>query len=261
MKVRSLSLLSVFTPERGLSFAFGSAFRTRSLRQYSTMVDSPISETLPSWVLYISGSKGSSSASSGLVLANRDTAVWWSSSIWNGSSVSANQAGFLGLLQALPHFQNMSITEFAISTTLKTLKETFADPPSSSSTSFYNYIFDLESIAPLDITLCTHSKSPMLKRAKKLSVDALATGKQSCATAVIPQLAPESSSSSTYKLFFDGGSRGNPGDSGAGAVIYDGNSEIWYGANFMGGGFTNNQAEYYGLIMGESSAFTIIMLL
>lgn len=58
-----------------------------------------------------------------------------------------------------------------------------------------------------------------------------------------------------WLLRFDGGSRGNPGLGGAGAVIYvkeDGKEpqEVWHGYFFGGNPITNNQAEYKGLIEG-----------
>jgi ribonuclease HI len=64
-------------------------------------------------------------------------------------------------------------------------------------------------------------------------------------------------------LQFDGGSRGNPGIGGSGAVIYrlkeetrsydygDEFTEVWSGSFFLGEkGITNNVAEYFGLIHG-----------
>ena len=57
-----------------------------------------------------------------------------------------------------------------------------------------------------------------------------------------------------YILKFDGCSKGNPGPSGAGAVIYQNNSEIWACCQFVGMAKTNNQAEYYGLILGLEQA-------
>jgi ribonuclease HI len=57
-----------------------------------------------------------------------------------------------------------------------------------------------------------------------------------------------------YKLNFDGCSKGNPGLSGAGAVIYHHNKEIWYSDFFVGEKFTNNHAEYAGLILGLQQA-------
>ncbi|CAM9771076.1 unnamed protein product [Discosporangium mesarthrocarpum] len=58
-----------------------------------------------------------------------------------------------------------------------------------------------------------------------------------------------------YILQFDGGSRGNPGPSGAGAVIFrvDDNgdrTEVWSTTLWVGDSSTNNQAEYSGLIAG-----------
>lgn len=57
-----------------------------------------------------------------------------------------------------------------------------------------------------------------------------------------------------YILRFDGGSRGNPGLSGCGAVIYKNNDEIWSDYLFVGNFMTNNYAEYSGLILGLKQA-------
>ena len=74
-----------------------------------------------------------------------------------------------------------------------------------------------------------------------------------------------------WLLQFDGGSRGNPGIGGAGAVIYlleDINenknssiyemkkSEKWSGCFYLGDDITNNVAEYNGLIEGLKQALT-----
>lgn len=62
-----------------------------------------------------------------------------------------------------------------------------------------------------------------------------------------------------YILYFDGASKGNPGPSGCGAVLYEqeygGNNlptkkEIWSDALWVGEKETNNVAEYNGLILG-----------
>lgn len=57
-----------------------------------------------------------------------------------------------------------------------------------------------------------------------------------------------------YTLFFDGCSKGNPGPAGAGAVLYQGNTEIWAKSIFVGKNSTNNVAEYTGLIIGLHQA-------
>ena len=59
---------------------------------------------------------------------------------------------------------------------------------------------------------------------------------------------------STYTLFFDGCSKGNPGKAGAGAVLYKNDIEIWSKAQFVGAKQTNNYAEYMGLIIGLEEA-------
>lgn len=55
---------------------------------------------------------------------------------------------------------------------------------------------------------------------------------------------------------FDGASKGNPGLSGAGSVIYKNGEEIWSAAEFLGYK-TNNQAEYQALILGLKGALNL----
>ena len=54
------------------------------------------------------------------------------------------------------------------------------------------------------------------------------------------------------KIFLntDGGSRGNPGNAGAGAVLMDGNGKVLQKINKPLGTMTNNEAEYHALIFG-----------
>jgi ribonuclease HI len=49
------------------------------------------------------------------------------------------------------------------------------------------------------------------------------------------------------RIYFDGGSRGNPGPSAVGAAIYDKNSNLIDELSECIGEFTNNQAEYLAL--------------
>ena len=49
-------------------------------------------------------------------------------------------------------------------------------------------------------------------------------------------------------IYTDGGSRGNPGHSGYGLVIYDDNNKIIFQESKYLGTKTNNEAEYSGLI-------------
>ena len=60
-----------------------------------------------------------------------------------------------------------------------------------------------------------------------------------------------------WKLQFDGGSRGNPGVGGAGAVLYKNNQEQWSKTFYLGDNVTNNQAEYRGLIGGLKHVSTL----
>lgn len=50
------------------------------------------------------------------------------------------------------------------------------------------------------------------------------------------------------KIFTDGGSRGNPGHSGYGLVVYDENDNVLFQESKYLGIKTNNEAEYAGLI-------------
>jgi len=59
-----------------------------------------------------------------------------------------------------------------------------------------------------------------------------------------------------YTLNFDGASKGNPGLSGAGMVIYKNGNEIWSSCKFIGFK-TNNQAEYSALIFGLKGALNL----
>lgn len=52
-----------------------------------------------------------------------------------------------------------------------------------------------------------------------------------------------------YKLFTDGGSRGNPGPAGIGGVLYENNKLIDKFSEYIGA-TTNNQAEYRALLSG-----------
>ncbi len=52
-----------------------------------------------------------------------------------------------------------------------------------------------------------------------------------------------------FKLFTDGGSRGNPGPAAIGGVIYENDQEIAHFSKYLGTG-TNNQAEYTALLTG-----------
>lgn len=60
-----------------------------------------------------------------------------------------------------------------------------------------------------------------------------------------------------YELYFDGCSKGNPGPSGIGAVLYKKREEIWGNCQFLGDKRTNNEAEYCALIMGLEQAIDL----
>jgi hypothetical protein len=69
-----------------------------------------------------------------------------------------------------------------------------------------------------------------------------------------------------YLLQFDGGSRGNPGISGAGAAIYwlpngpDAAADrraVWASSIYIGDDCTNNEAEYSGIVEGLTAAYAL----
>lgn len=83
--------------------------------------------------------------------------------------------------------------------------------------------------------------------------------KQSLITALFTKKSPkiypiENKNTCEYVLKFDGCSKGNPGPSGAGAVLYHNENEIWSDNQYIGNKKTNNYAEYYGLILGLKEA-------
>lgn len=73
-----------------------------------------------------------------------------------------------------------------------------------------------------------------------------------------PKITPKITNQSAHRLYFDGCSKGNPGASGAGAVLYEvfknDEYEIWNDCCFVGSSSTNNEAEYTGLLIGMKEA-------
>jgi len=65
---------------------------------------------------------------------------------------------------------------------------------------------------------------------------------------------PSSKGGNAYELYVDGGSRGNPGPSGAGAVIKGPDGTVVKRLKKRLGMGTNNRAEYMALIMGVEAA-------
>jgi ribonuclease HI len=55
-------------------------------------------------------------------------------------------------------------------------------------------------------------------------------------------------------MYFDGGSRGNPGNAGSGAALFVGGIEVASVNASLPFGSTNNEAEYMGLIKGMELA-------
>ncbi|MGB8468365.1 MAG: ribonuclease HI family protein [Candidatus Babeliales bacterium] len=60
---------------------------------------------------------------------------------------------------------------------------------------------------------------------------------------------PVDDSATRWQLYIDGASRNNPGPSGAGVYILK-NDQLFYAQGFYLGKKTNNEAEYYALLIG-----------
>lgn len=61
-----------------------------------------------------------------------------------------------------------------------------------------------------------------------------------------------------YIIYTDGGSRGNPGPSGAGAVIFDNKKNVLKEVTKYTGEQTNNYAEYEAIIIGLEALRRIV---
>jgi ribonuclease HI len=68
------------------------------------------------------------------------------------------------------------------------------------------------------------------------------------------EVAPTADKVTEVKLYTDGGSRGNPGPSASGYVLYDMNDKILVDTGVYLGVTTNNQAEYTALKLGLAEA-------
>ena len=60
----------------------------------------------------------------------------------------------------------------------------------------------------------------------------------------------KNATSDTYTMYFDGASRGNPGISGIGYVIYSNSTKIYEYSKYIGDSCTNNYAEYTAIYEG-----------
>tara|TARA_Y100000816_G_scaffold286143_1_gene266803 strand:+ start:8312 stop:8863 length:552 start_codon:yes stop_codon:yes gene_type:complete len=94
----------------------------------------------------------------------------------------------------------------------------------------------------------------LMKRSKKVSDFTQEGVKKSVSDVKSEDVKIPFSSSFRHVLYFDGCSRGNPGLSGAGAVLYEDGKEISSRSVFIGNKETNNVAEYVALINGLEMA-------
>lgn len=75
-------------------------------------------------------------------------------------------------------------------------------------------------------------------------------GEDGAAEAGEPAVETPAEKGGPLSLYTDGASRGNPGEAGAGFVLYDSNDEEVAGEGVYLGTCTNNLAEYQALILG-----------
>lgn len=95
----------------------------------------------------------------------------------------------------------------------------------------------------VEVWLTTHSKNAVTEKDESLAaaIDKLSSP---------PEDSGERAQLTEAKLFTDGGSRGNPGPSALGYVIYNFEDEVIKKDSKYLGVITNNQAEYLGLKVG-----------
>jgi len=82
-----------------------------------------------------------------------------------------------------------------------------------------------------------------------LDLEVFLKQKTGCIENSEPDIFSKEKTDNKVKIFIDGGSRGNPGESGSGVVIVDNCKKGYY---FYNGITTNNEAEYIGLIKALS---------
>lgn len=101
----------------------------------------------------------------------------------------------------------------------------------------------LNNYGVVEIWLTTHSEKAITEKDEKLAtaIDRLVSPAEK---------AEENTQLTEAKLFTDGGSRGNPGPSALGYVIYNFDDEVIKKDSKYLGEITNNQAEYLGLKTG-----------
>jgi len=92
---------------------------------------------------------------------------------------------------------------------------------------------------------------------ESLSRIALSKSRVSKKTATAGKISSSKAKSAVYELYVDGGSRGNPGPSGAGAVIKGPDGAVVKRLTKGLGVGTNNRAEYMALIMGLEEALKL----
>jgi ribonuclease HI len=241
------------------------------------------------WSLYCTSIRSSTAskstdqklAASSAILYYKNREICASANYW-GESVTASQAKFYSLISGLKLAHQFNVSRLAVFSDSKSLSSMLDSTCSSDGGQqmLFNHVVDLlsegleiefsiikKSENERAISLCDEAlkskaamKVPFESPLELMKSDPVLVESGVAPLSVIAlgdEIVKSSSSKQGHKsdrekweLFFDGGSRGNPGISGSGAVLYKDGTEIWSAAKFLGRHNTNNQAEYTGLIIG-----------
>ena len=222
-----------------------------------------------------SGSTGS--AGSGMVLYDDEgSELWWGNQSLGGE-ITSNEADYITLVTGLKCARSLGVQRIVAqgSNDLvhRQMEGTYKVKKPSLKKHYEKAVSLRGEFGRFQIRRVEKSRN---KRAAELAKEAMATkklgdsvsrqeGAENIATVLSASSSPNSdvlfdpsliSPGKTYILRFDGGSRGNPGTSGAGMVLYDSEdgSELWSGYKYIGDRYTNNEAEYMGLVIGLQCA-------
>ena len=222
---------------------------------------------------------------SGAVLYDRNGIEIWSSSQHYARETSIYEASYSGLIYGLRHAKNLGLNHLSVTGCNELLHKQIEGVNQVKKPSLKEYYHEVMSLkqefASFHLKYVDKTKNERAWQLAQMSIAIDATiaqvdieTKQTTDigddnTVVTPSKSSISDDMNlygktldpqhTYVLYFDGGSRGNPGRAGAGMVLYDseGGNEVWSGYHYIGETITNNEAEYTALITGLRIAQTM----
>jgi len=229
------------------------SFKVTTLRYFQPALRALVTE-MNEWTLHCAA-KGitstGASVSSFILVSSANEVSASAACVWE--AVTPDEACFLALVDGLHHAKRLGALALAIRSDFSMLGDVIAgnsrqqqqQQQQQQQHHLLRHIFSIQS-TDLRVRFETVDKKDNI-RAYELCEQCIRDQESSQASA--SELLSVSSRES-YELYFDGGSRGNPGISGSGAVLYKNKVEIWSCAKFLGNDSTCNQAEYTGLITG-----------